>query len=63
MNSRQNNMLLRHFAAGFVAALMFACFSLSLLAQQSGRGTISGRVTADEGQVVAFRVSAHNLDR
>jgi len=63
MNSRQNNISLRHFAIGVVAASMFACFSLSLFAQQSGRGTISGRVTADEGQVVAFRVSAHNLDR
>ncbi len=27
------------------------------------RGTITGRVTADRGDVRAFRVAAHNLDR
>jgi len=32
-------------------------------AQQPIRGTIKGTVTADQGQVIGFRVSVHNLDR
>jgi streptogramin lyase len=32
-------------------------------AQQPARGTISGQVAADQGQVIGFRVAAHNLDR
>ncbi|MGB7218660.1 MAG: carboxypeptidase regulatory-like domain-containing protein, partial [Vicinamibacterales bacterium] len=39
--------------------------SLGLLAsaQTPVRGTLSGTVTTDKGQVVGFRVAAHNLDR
>jgi streptogramin lyase len=31
--------------------------------QSPVRGTVSGTVTADQGQVIGFRVAAHNLDR
>ena len=47
-------------AAVLVAA---ACLQLAASAQSSARGTITGRVTADRGEVRAFRVAAHNLDR
>ena len=47
-------------AAVLVAA---ACLQLAASAQSSARGTITGRVTADRGDVRAFRVAAHNLDR
>jgi virginiamycin B lyase len=40
---------------------LLCCISAS--AQQLVRGTIKGAVTADQGQVVGFRVAAHNLDR
>jgi streptogramin lyase len=39
------------------------CFSLTALAQTPVRGTITGTVTADQGNVIGFRVAAHNLDR
>jgi virginiamycin B lyase len=49
------------------SVLVFAWAALILCpsspAQQSVRGTINGRVTADQGQVRAFRVAAHNLDQ
>jgi streptogramin lyase len=45
------------------AALLAVCLQLSTSAQSSARGTITGRVTADQGEVRAFRVAAHNLDR
>src|SRR5688572_24453311 len=32
-------------------------------AQSPVRGTITGRVTADQGQLRGIRVAAHNLDR
>jgi virginiamycin B lyase len=38
-------------------------FSAASPAQQVQRGTINGRVTSDQGQVIGFRVAAHNLDR
>src|ERR1019366_9641324 len=38
-------------------------FCLPAPAQQIKRGTIKGTITADQGQVVGFRVAAHNLDR
>jgi streptogramin lyase len=50
-------------------AIAFAIVSIGLgssvpsSAQQPVRGTIKGTVTADQGQVVGFRVAAHNLDR
>ena len=52
----------RRFAiAGVIITV--ACFALITSAQQSVRGSITGTVSADEGQVHAFRVGAHNLDR
>ena len=48
------------FVFAFTAVLL--C-SLPSAAQQNTRGTIQGRVTADQGQVIGFRVAAHNLDR
>jgi virginiamycin B lyase len=50
-------------ARTFGIASMVLCFSLSSFAQQTMRGTITGTVTADQGQIVGFRVAAHNLDR
>lgn len=38
-------------------------FCAQVSAQQAVRGSITGKVTADQGQVRAFRVAAHNLDR
>jgi virginiamycin B lyase len=52
---------LRQVSGLCILALTF--FSLLASAQQVGRGTITGKVTADQGQVVAFRVAAHNVDR
>lgn len=48
-------------AFGIMAAVLW--FSRPASAQKIVRGTLNGRVTADQGQVVAFRVAAHNLDR
>jgi hypothetical protein len=45
------------------AALAAVCLQLGASAQSAERGTITGRVTADQGVVHAFRVAAHNLDR
>ena len=42
------------------AAMLVSCSGL-LAAQSPARGTISGTVTADQGQVRGFRVTAHNL--
>jgi len=47
----------------FVIGSMLLCCSLSSFGQKPVRGTIEGRVTADQGQVTGFRVAAHNLDR
>ena len=38
------------------------CLSVSSSTQQV-RGTITGTVTVDQGKVIGFRVSAHNMDR
>ena len=64
MNSRKNRTMLRHvaLAVGPAAAVLLGV-ELVVFGQSSGRGTISGRITADQGQVRAFRVAAHNLDR
>jgi virginiamycin B lyase len=42
-------------------AVVWCCLPSS--AQMQKRGTIEGSVTADQGQVIGFRVAAHNLDR
>jgi virginiamycin B lyase len=48
----------------FILTVIYSlCLSAPSVAQQSVRGTITGRVTADQGQVRAFRVAAHNLDQ
>src|ERR1017187_5041519 len=62
MRSRKNKTLLQHLTKTLVIISMLAGFAVSASAQQSDRGTITGKVTADQGQVVAFRVAAHNLD-
>jgi streptogramin lyase len=52
-------------AIGIVGSIVLWLCVLALApsAQSSVRGTISGRVTADQGVVRGFRVAAHNLDR
>jgi len=50
-------------ALPFVAALVLAFSSVPSNAQKVVRGTIKGTVSADQGQVVGFRVAAHNLDQ
>jgi streptogramin lyase len=47
----------------FLMAFAVVTFCLPASAQQIVRGTIEGMVTADQGQVIGFRVAAHNLDR
>ncbi|MGD0906803.1 MAG: carboxypeptidase regulatory-like domain-containing protein [Candidatus Acidiferrales bacterium] len=48
----------------FAIAVTLLCSCLSSSAQQKiVRGTIKGTVTADQGQVIGFRVAAHNLDQ
>ncbi len=37
--------------------------SLLVSAQVPARGTLNGTVTSDKGEVIGFRVAAHNLDR
>src|SRR4051812_4721129 len=46
---------------GIASILLFP--PLRTFAQQSARGTLKGKVTADQGQVRGFRVAAHNMDR
>jgi virginiamycin B lyase len=45
-----------------IVQIVLSCPLLSFT-QQLVRGTIKGRVTADQGEVRGFRVAAHNLDR
>src|SRR5262245_22115722 len=45
-----------------VSALLLSA-TLIVTAQGTARGTLTGTITADKGQVVGFRVAAHNLDR
>jgi streptogramin lyase len=45
---------------GIASTLLW--FAIVSSAQSSERGTITGIVSADQGQVRAFRVAAHNLD-
>ena len=53
-----------HLVMVFLVAFAVGTFCLPASAQQIVRGTIEGRVTAaDQGQVIGFRVAAHNLDR
>jgi virginiamycin B lyase len=50
--------------SGIIAAtflLMLPFLSVPNFAQSSQRGTISGAVTADQGEVRGFRVTAHNI--
>jgi streptogramin lyase len=44
-----------------IALLVLVAFDASLFAQTPQRGTITGMVTADQGEVRGFRVTAHNL--
>ena len=46
-----------------LAAGLCGCLGALTIAQTPMRGTLTGVVTADQGQVVGFRVAAHNLDR
>ena len=53
------------FGAGLILALAILLAGVSLRAQMAStapvRGSLSGTVTADQGSVVAFRVTVHNL--
>src|SRR6266849_10222379 len=62
-NPMTGNATLRWFS-GFVVLttlLILLSSSVSSLAQAPQRGTITGTVTADQGEVRGFRVTAHNL--
>lgn len=60
---RRNRAKFLRTGASAIIILSTLCFSCQSRAQGPIRGTINGRVTADEGQVRAFRVAAHNLDQ
>ena len=62
MRSKHNTTLLQQLTKILVIMSMLTGIVVSASAQQSDRGTITGKVTADQGQVVAFRVAAHNVD-
>ncbi|MBI4263439.1 MAG: carboxypeptidase regulatory-like domain-containing protein, partial [Acidobacteria bacterium] len=49
--------------AAFAATSAIWTICIVASAQSPERGSISGRVTADQGEVRAFRVAAHNLDQ
>ena len=59
----KKTILRRLFATALVIASMILGCYLRSSAQENGRGTIKGTVTADQGEVHGFRVAAHNLDR
>ncbi len=63
MQTVENKMLRKHLAKALSAAGLALCWSVMSYAQAPMRGSIAGTVTADRGQVIGFRVSAHNLDR
>lgn len=46
-----------------VTVVVSCALSLLAFAQAPARGTITGQVTSEEGEVRAFRVAAHNLDQ
>lgn len=48
-------------AAGWIVSLSILLLPGLVSAQTSSRGTIRGTVTADQGQVRGFRVTAHNV--
>ena len=54
--------LFRILLAHVIGLSTFGLCSPSLAQQSITRGTITGLVTADQGDVRAFRVAAHNLD-
>jgi virginiamycin B lyase len=62
-NNGEKTLLRKRLAASFGLVSMVFCLSLASSAQQPVRGTINGKVSADQGQVIGFRVAAHNLDR
>jgi streptogramin lyase len=65
MNGKGNNnrVLPKRLPMASTIFSLVLAFCLQASAQQSVRGSIKGTVTADQGEVRAFRVSAHNLDR
>jgi streptogramin lyase len=63
MASTKKNAILRCLMIAIGIASMLYWLGPVSSAQSSGRGTITGIVTSDQGQVRAFRVAAHNLDR
>src|SRR5690348_114667 len=48
--------------AGTIALIVWSWGAFTE-AQTGARGTLTGTVSADRGQVIGFRVAAHNLDR
>jgi virginiamycin B lyase len=61
-NAKKNTILRHRFTITFGIAAILSCCSMTASAQKVVRGTIRGTVTADQGQVVGLRVSAHNLN-
>ncbi len=55
------NSAARSLKAICLLAFILAWLGQTTFAQQSARGTISGQVTADQGQVIGFRVAAHKI--
>ena len=61
-NIEKNTTLRQCVAMTFRIVVILSCCSNPSSAQKIVRGTIRGTVTADQGQVVGLRVSAHNLN-
>lgn len=59
----KNPMRWKALALPVIVAALFLSLGFLAFAQAPVRGTITGTVTADQGQVIGFRVAAHNLDR
>jgi streptogramin lyase len=55
--------LRRHLTTTLVTVALFCALGLVTRGQTPMRGSLSGTVSADQGQVIGFRVAAHNLDQ
>ena len=63
MTARPHTTMRRHLPMVLLIAAATVWLGVVTPAQQQARVTITGRVTADRGEVRAFRVAAHNLDQ
>src|SRR5271166_3372491 len=63
LNNEKKSPLKVNLVTPFAVALILLFSCLPSYAQKIVRGSIEGSVAADQGQVIGFRVAAHNLDR